>query len=383
MSIKALAQTRRKWLSTTTIFASSCLWLSYVNAALKTKSSSIYWRNFKSQYISADGRVISDDGGLNRTYSEGQAYALFFALVFKDRAMFEQLLQWTQNNLCQGDLSKQLPSWLWGRNDQGDWSVLDVNSASDADVWLAYTLLEAGQIFKHKPWSDMGRSLSSLILQQETMVIPGLGRSLLPGKQGFHESGTYKLNPSYYPLQLLQRLGAEDAQWLEIYQSSLSILTSSSPKGVAPDWILYEPTKGFFKDEKGEANGRGGYNAIRVYLWIGMLPPSQPVTAQLLRHFSRFAHIVQALEYPPEYIDPWSLAVEGQGSWGFKYAVLPFMQRFQSREVIETWQSQANAEVLATLRYYPMCLHLFASAWIDGRYEFTAQGNLKLHDQNV
>jgi endoglucanase len=39
---------------------------------------------------------------------------LFFALVANDRAQFERLLSWTQNNLANGDLRAQQPAWLWG-----------------------------------------------------------------------------------------------------------------------------------------------------------------------------------------------------------------------------------------------------------------------------
>jgi len=71
------------------------------------------WENFRRHAIQSDGRVIerrADD----RTTSEAQAYALFFALVANDRAQFERLLSWTQNNLANGDLRAQQPAWLWG-----------------------------------------------------------------------------------------------------------------------------------------------------------------------------------------------------------------------------------------------------------------------------
>lgn len=47
--------------------------------------------------------------------SEGQSYGLFFALAANDRAGFDKLLTWTQNNLAEGDLKQHLPGWLWGK----------------------------------------------------------------------------------------------------------------------------------------------------------------------------------------------------------------------------------------------------------------------------
>ena len=103
------------------------------------------WENFRRHAIQSDGRVIerrADD----RTTSEAQAYALFFALVANDRAQFERLLSWTQNNLANGDLRAQQPAWLWGSDTASRWRVLDANPAADADFWLAYTLLQAGRL---------------------------------------------------------------------------------------------------------------------------------------------------------------------------------------------------------------------------------------------
>lgn len=75
--------------------------------------------------IPADSRKI--------TTSEGQSYALFFALAANDRDAFGKLFQWTQNNLGGGDLRAHLPGWLWGKKSDEEWTLLDSNSASDSD----------------------------------------------------------------------------------------------------------------------------------------------------------------------------------------------------------------------------------------------------------
>src|SRR5688572_10477750 len=93
------------------------------------------WERFKTLYLSADGRVIDASVPQHITTSEGQSYALFFALVANDRDAFAQVLRWTHDNLSQGDLSRRLPAWQWGRAEDGTWRVLDANSASDSDLW--------------------------------------------------------------------------------------------------------------------------------------------------------------------------------------------------------------------------------------------------------
>ena len=74
-----------------------------------------------------------------RTVSEGQSYALFFALVAQDQKAFDAILNWTENNLSAGDMGKQLPAWIWGKKGES-WGVIDANSASDAHLWIAYAL---------------------------------------------------------------------------------------------------------------------------------------------------------------------------------------------------------------------------------------------------
>src|SRR5208282_2573859 len=103
------------------------------------------WDSYATRFIDAQGRVIDPQGDA-RTTSEGQAYAMFFALAANDRARFDQVLGWTQANLAQGDLETHLPAWLWGKNKDGEWKTLDLNPASDADTWMSYTLIEAGRL---------------------------------------------------------------------------------------------------------------------------------------------------------------------------------------------------------------------------------------------
>ena len=60
------------------------------------------WEQFKKDYISQEGRVIDPSDARKITTSEGQSYGMFFALAANDRAAFDNILDWTQNNLAQG-----------------------------------------------------------------------------------------------------------------------------------------------------------------------------------------------------------------------------------------------------------------------------------------
>lgn len=333
------------------------------------------WKAFEAQFIQKDGRVISDDGARSQTYSEGQAYALFFALVANDRPAFARILAWTQNNLCQGDLSQHLPAWLWGLQDNQQWGVIDANAASDADVWIAYTLLQAGRRWKERSYTTLGKALGQLILAKECTEVPGLGLTLLPGPVGFAKEGKFKLNASYSPLQLFQALALVDARWDAIAQSSWKVITGSSPRGICADWVWFDG-KEFSQDVTGEAQGRGGYNAIRTYLWAGMLHASSQFYQPQLKLLAPMAELVQSRGTPPEYIDPWTLEVQGDGPAGFSAALLPFLQAQKRLQGLQQQLQRLQTQPVRPAAYYEQCLSYFSDAWRRGSFAFDAQGNL-------
>ncbi|MBN3793029.1 cellulose synthase complex periplasmic endoglucanase BcsZ, partial [Burkholderia sp. Ac-20353] len=224
------------------------------------------WDAFKREFVSADGRVIDVGSADSRTVSEGQAYGLFFALVANDRPAFDRMLAWTENNLAQGDLSAHLPAWLWGRAADGAWRVLDANAASDADLWIAYALVEAGRLWRERSYSARGALLAKRVLDDETATVPGLGVTLLPGPTGFRLApDQWRVNPSYSPPQVIRGLGArlpDDRRWAALAASTGRVLLDTAPKGFSPDWALFRAGAGFAPDPSTHAES--AYNAIRV-----------------------------------------------------------------------------------------------------------------------
>ena len=170
------------------------------------------WDGYASYAIDDQGRVVDRQGG-DRTTSEGQSYGLFFALVANDHERFDRLLNWTSDNLADGNLGVRLPGWLWGKTPGGQWQVLDQHSASDADLWIAYSLCEAGRLWREPRYGALGRLMLARIAGTEVIDLPGFGTILLPGETGFHPApDTWLLNPSYLPLPVLTRLAVIDPQ---------------------------------------------------------------------------------------------------------------------------------------------------------------------------
>lgn len=338
------------------------------------------WEQFKRTFVSTDGRVIDVGSSDSRTVSEGQSYGLFFALVANDRQTFDKILQWTENNLASGDLTAHLPAWLWGHAQDGQWKVLDPNAAADADLWIAYSLLEAGALWHERSYTARGARFARRVLDEEGENLPGLGFALLPGQKGFHLApDVWRLNPSYAPLQVIRGIGtrlADDARWPRLAASSARMLDETAPHGFAPDWTHFRTEHGFAPDEA--THGQGSYDAIRVYLWAGMLDPRDDSAASLAARLAPFADFVAAHGAPPESVD----AATGKpgpnlGNAGFSAAAVPFLAARKQDALVDA--QAARAESLAAQSapgYYSSVLMLFGLGWRDGRYRFAPDGTL-------
>ncbi len=338
------------------------------------------WNTFKRLYLSGDGRVIDSSTPQSITVSEGQAYALIFALVADDPQGFAKILDWTRDNLAGGDLRRSLPAWKWGRAEDGRWVVLDRNSAADADLWTVYALFQAGTLWHDSADTELARAMSALVLRDEVALVPGLGTTLLPGPRGFVTSQTWRLSASYVPMEVLralERRGEGDALlWGQVLESSRRVIVGSAPRGYVADWISYREGEGFSTDPV--SRGEGSYNAIRVYLWAGMLSAEDPHAAPLAQALAPMA-TAAAQHVPPESIDTHTLETHGQAPVGFLAALLPLLVHFKFSSAVESYRRQIEAESLKDHQhYYSDALTLFGLGWVEGRYRFDRHGDLSV-----
>ena len=239
------------------------------------------WQTFVEHFVQPDGRVMDASTPQRHSSSEGQSYAMFFALVADDRETFEKLWRWSVNNLAQGDIKTHLPGWFWGLDEHGEWVLLDSNSASDGDLWFAYALLEAGRLWHRMDYTEDGRHLLHNIAAQEVASLPGLGKMLLPGKFGFIKPDPaspdqWQLNPSYMPIPILRRFAEVDPKgpWADIAKNTATLIKAVSHNGFVADWVTYRATgtkTGEFVTDptKGDL---GSYDAIRTCMWAGLMP---------------------------------------------------------------------------------------------------------------
>ncbi len=340
------------------------------------------WGSYQQRFVDPQGRVIDwSEGGV--TTSEAQSYALFFALVADDRGLFQKILHWTEANLAQGSLARHLPAWRWGRRPNGSWGILDHNSAADADLWLAYTLIQAGRLWGRADYTATGILLARRIAREEVTTVPGLGPMLLPGKHGFRVThDTYVFNPSYLPLPVVAGMAhaIPRGPWAAIARTLPVFLRATSPHGFAPDWVAYTPGRGYHAAPQGSV---GSYNAIRVYLWAGIGNPDTPGARRILEYVSGMGRYLHDHLLPPERVDVATGAPAATGPVGFSAALIPYLIRAGHGRASRNQRLRLRADYdKATglygkpAHYYDENLALFALGWVYGTIRFSAQGAL-------
>jgi endoglucanase len=355
------------------------------------------WNSYSSRFIDPQSGRVFDPNGDQHTTSEAQAYALFFSLADNDRSGFDRILGWTENNLAGGDLNTHLPAWLWGKDKDGKWKVLDPNSASDADVWMAYSLLEAGRLWKSSVDTNLGRAMLTLIAGKEVENLPGFGPMLVPGPVGFLHGTNWIVNPSYLPIFLFERFAALDpaGPWQQIALGIPRLLAQGSPHGFAMDWLEYVPGDGFYaapepsaSSQNGpDASGPGGsYDAIRVYLWAGMIDSHDSSRTMILQAVPAMSGYLANHDAPPEKVSDQGIPLEQDGPVGFSAAVLPYLRGYPefsrafARQMIRlSAQKNATSGLYGKdIAYYDQNLALFATGFLDARFRFGPGGELNV-----
>lgn len=346
------------------------------------------WESYTARFLDSQGRLI-DRGSEDRTTSEAQAYGMFFALVANDRKRFDLLAKWTADNLADGDLGANLSAWLWGKSQQqGDWRIQDTNSAADADLWIAFTLCEAGKHWSEPRFSELGTRLATQIARQEVTDMGRFGPMLLPAGRGFQpKQDSFVLNPSYVPIQLLLALSVyhPSGPWKQIAERVPRLIKRSSPRGFVLDWITLRANGGFVAQGPAGNKPLASYDAIRVYLWAGMLDPQTAGRREILEATRGMAEYLRKTPLPPAEVTAEGRIKNRNGSVGFSAALIPFLSSVGDQRGVHEQKLRLEAARDAGTglygvppRYYDQCLALFSTGWSDGRYSFASDGSLKL-----
>lgn len=324
------------------------------------------WDEFKAVNVTEEGRVVDYSDTKLITTSEGQSYGMFFALVANDRQSFDKILQWSEKNL-----GEDQPAWLWGIPDgkkDGQGKILDTNNATDADMWIAYSLLEAARIWHEPKYMSLANKYLAK-LKEMVRDIPTIGKVILPGRVGFEDKGIITLNPSYYPPHILRRFAEHDSYWLPVLEGSINAMIRSAPTGVAPDWSKFN-AEGVLIDENKMI---GSYNAIRTYLWASILSPKDQNYQVLAKLYAPMIGIVRQTNIPPEEVNISDMTVSTRDVNAFGACFLPYLSNEKSGGIIRT---VLTASKMKGDNYYRNVLTLFGLGFDYKHYAFNEKGEL-------
>jgi endo-1,4-beta-D-glucanase Y len=226
--------------------------------------SSEGWRDFKTRFVSDDGRII-DNGNGGVSHSEGQGWGLIFAVEFDDRVSFGRIYEWTKRAL--GRQNHALHAWRFVPTDKPP--VRDLNNATDGDIFIAAALARAGRRWGLPNYLNdataIARDILSLLLRQAGAQIV-----LLPGLRGFETETAITINPSYYAFPMIADLAklAPSAQWERLQRDGQALIERCrfGKWELPPDWLRISKTGGALSPAPGWPP-RFGFDAIRVPLW--------------------------------------------------------------------------------------------------------------------
>jgi endoglucanase len=237
------------------------------------------WIAYRQRFIQEDGRVIDREDG-DRSTSEGQAYAMLRAVLINDPGTFVKTLNWAEQNLIrqgEGDRLDQLWAWKWGRSSTGQWTTIDTNFASDADIDAATALIFAARRWSCSEYLDLAKvkltdiwNYSTAELASDRVLLPG------PAESFWTQPDTLILNPSYfapYAFRLFAQVDPEH-NWMSLVDSSYQLLEASSDVsmvGLPSDWISLNPqTAELSPVSDSNLQSQYGFDAYRVWWRVAL-----------------------------------------------------------------------------------------------------------------
>lgn len=231
-----------------------------------------WWKLYKENFLLPDGRIQRPEHEYD-TVSEGQAYAMIFAVFMNDKNAFDLIFRWTEEHLSRdSNHGDHLLAWHWKDDGVKDWM-----SASDADCDYAFALLLASHRWKEHAYREKAIQVISDIMRLETVRGFDNRLFLLPGLWGRENNGCLIQNPSYYcpaAFRLFYET-TQDNQWLQVSETGYWLFSQAGIRldtingcGLIPDWCMVDTQGNIIK-----AEGRStdyGWEAVRVPMRIGL-----------------------------------------------------------------------------------------------------------------
>ena len=250
------------------------------------------WEKFKEQFIQQDGRIIDPYNG-SITHTESIGYTLYFSYMMNDKKTFQKIFLWSQKNIKKNNFG--LPGWKWGENKiKKCWCTLDVTSASDANLWIVYSLYLMYEKTAYKPYKIEADKMLSSIKKYQILSIEN-NHFLLPWEKNLLQYTGLKLNPSYLLFEIFEYLANydQDKVWTKLIKSSILLLKQArfSSLELNPNWVIYNKTTKNYLLPKN--NKYFGYDAIRIPLNIIRSDLPLKTKKELLQPYKRYIEMMK------------------------------------------------------------------------------------------
>lgn len=219
---------------------------------------------FLDRYVKPSGAVVRTDQG-GDVVSEGQAYAMVLAEMAGRPQTVRLVWTWTHTHLQRSD---GLLSW----HAKSDGTVLDPQSAGDADALTAYALLH----YRGTGAAAMaaaGKQIASAILAHETVQVAG--QTVLAAGPWAITASPQVVDPSYWMPSVFRAIAAatQDGRWTTLADTSVQMLSALTHDGsqLPPDWAHVQGNALVPASAPGTSNPPGyGFDAQRVPVWLAV-----------------------------------------------------------------------------------------------------------------
>lgn len=250
------------------------------------------WAEYKKNFLQESGRIV-DPQNENVTHTEAIGYGLYFSYKMGDTQSFSKIYQWYKKNMIKNRYN--LPAWKWGFNKgTGKWGILDTTSASDANLWIAYSLslmYEKNHNREYKKESD----LLLKAVKRDQIVYKDNKAYLLPWEKELMNEKKWILNPSYMIFEIFEYMAKKEKSkvWFNLIQNSKNMLYEArfSSLELNPDWLIFnlETNKYSLRDKFKTFS----YDAIRIPLNILRSHLSNSEKKALLLPYKKYTEMMK------------------------------------------------------------------------------------------
>lgn len=211
------------------------------------------WRTYKKNFLISYGQIV-DPKSNDKTTSEGQSYGMLRAVIMNDRPVFDGIWRWTQDKLRnrQGD---SLISWLWEKNEDGEYVQTDFETAADADLDIVLSLVLAYEKWGEESYIDEAKEMMRDIWRKQVISING--EYYLLFNTSAQRAEGYILNPSYFSPAHYRIFAKYDQvnNWNKLASDSYKQLErlggfQNNKTKLPPNWVIVTPQGNFISASK-------------------------------------------------------------------------------------------------------------------------------------